>query len=42
MTQDEATAIAQEIVGARVQAVELKRLELLNTLRELEATLAAR
>ena len=42
MTQDEATAVAREVVEARIQSVEIKRLELLNALRELEATIAVR
>lgn len=42
MTQDEAQALARELVETRIQRMELERLNYLNALREHEAQLAIR
>lgn len=42
MTQDEAQTIARELVEARIQRMELERLNYLNALREHEAHLSIR
>lgn len=42
MTQDEANTIARELVESRLQRMELERLAMLNTLRELEAQINIR
>ena len=42
MTQDEAQALARELVETRIQKMELERLNYLNALREHEAQIAIR
>ena len=42
MTQDEAQALARELVETRIQRMELERLNYLNALREHEAQLTIR
>lgn len=42
MTHDEANTIARELVESRLQRMELERLAMLNTLRELEAQINIR
>ena len=42
MTQDEAQALARELVETRIQRMELERLNYLNALREHEAQISIR